>query len=138
MNDKASSKTEHFREFAKFTKLTSEVIGHPLTFIMALVIISVSAILSILYNYTDTWQVLVNTSSGIITLLLLFILQNSQNRDTRILQIKLDELIRSHHMAKNSAINLETLSDDKLKELEEVYKQLSERNDKVPEVEIKK
>ncbi len=138
MKNKSSEKTEHFREFAKFTKLVSEVIGHPLSFILAFFIIVISAVGSIIFNHTETWELLVNTFSGIITLLLLFILQNSQNRDARMFHIKLDELIRSHHVAKNTTIDLETLSDKKLKELEETYKELSERNDKIPDVDIKK
>ena len=79
-----------------------------------------------------------NTTSSIVTFLIVFLIQNTQNRDTEILKIKLDELIRSNHVAKNFTINLESLSDEQLKKLETVYKKLSKNNNEVPNLDFKK
>lgn len=104
----------------------SEIIGHPLTFILATLSVIVWYALGPYYNYSDTWQLVINTSTTIITFLIVFLIQNTQNRDMKTLQIKIDELIKAFPPARNSVINLDSLSDKQLKQLEAHYKELSE------------
>jgi low affinity Fe/Cu permease len=76
------------------------------------------------FHYSDTWQLVINTSTTIITFLMVFLIQNTQNRDARALQLKLDEIIRSHKPARNEMINIEKLSDAELEELAKHYQQI--------------
>jgi len=76
------------------------------------------------FRFSDTWQLVINTGTTIITFLMVFLIQNTQNRDSRAIHLKLDELIKALRGARNSVIDLERLSDDQLKKLEEEYKKL--------------
>lgn len=107
--------------FNLFAKSTSHIVGHPLTFIMAIIAIIVWAGLGRVFHYSDTWQLIINTGTTIITFLVVFLIQNTQNRDTEILNIKLDELIKAIKGADNKIIDLSKLSDSELKKLEKEY-----------------
>jgi len=76
------------------------------------------------FRFSDTWQLVINTATTIITFLMVFLIQNTQNRDSRAIHLKLDELIKALRGARNSVIDLERLSDDQLKKLEDEYKKL--------------
>ncbi len=107
--------------FTRFAKKTSMFTGRPATFILAVLIILVWAITGPLFHYSDTWQLVINTSTTIITFLMVFLIQNTQNRDTEALQIKLDELIRAQQEANNALLDLEELDDDELDRIRETY-----------------
>ena len=107
--------------FSRFASKTAQIIGHPLVFLSALVIVVVWAACGPLFRYSDTWQLVINTSTTIITFLVVFLIQNTQNRDAKALHLKMDELIRSHAPAHNEMIDIEKLSDAELDELEKRY-----------------
>lgn len=96
----------------------------------ALLIIFAWAILGPLFNYSDTWQLVVNTGTTIITFLMVFLIQNTQNRDSEALHIKLDELIRSLNNAHNALLNLEDLDEAELDKFKETYRKLAEEAQK--------
>jgi low affinity Fe/Cu permease len=111
--------------FNKFAHRTSEMVGKPLSFCLALVVIVIWAALGPLFDFSDTWQLVVNTATTIITFLMVFLIQNTQNRDAKAFHLKLDELIHGVKGARNKLIDLENLSDEELAELEEQFKQMS-------------
>ena len=81
------------------------------------------------FHYSDTWQLIVNTATTIVTFLMVFLIQNTQNRDTRAINLKLDEVIRSHNNAHNEMINIEKLSDEELEKLAKHYDRIREECD---------
>jgi low affinity Fe/Cu permease len=101
-------------------------VGTPAAFVAAVVIVVVWAISGPLYHYSDTWQLVINTGTTIVTFLMVFLIQNTQNRDARALHLKLDELIRSLHAAHNEMINIEKLSDEELAALTKRYEKIRE------------
>jgi len=111
--------------FTRFAKRTSTMTGRPVTFILAVAVILGWAITGPLFGFSDTWQLVINTSTTIITFLMVFLIQNTQNRDTEALQIKLDELIRSQKEANNALLDLEELDDDELDRIRAVYMALA-------------
>lgn len=113
--------------FNMFAKRISDIIGNAWSFVIAVVVILVWILSGHYFNYSDTWQLIINTATTIITFLIVFLIQNTQSRDTEILNIKLDELIRSKKSAKNPIINLSELSDLELKELEQTYLKLKNK-----------
>jgi len=114
-----------FKEsFHGFSKRTSDLVGTPITFLGAVGLIVVWAASGPTFRFSDTWQLVINTGTTIITFLMVFLIQNTQNRDSRAIHLKLDELIKALRGARNSVIDLERLSDDQLKKLEEEYKKL--------------
>lgn len=112
--------------FTRFAKVTSTVAGKPITFIGAVLIIVIWAVTGPLFGFSDTWQLVINTGTTIITFLMVFLIQNTQNRDTEALQIKLDELIRANENARNQLLNLEDLDEKQLNEIRKEYLQLAE------------
>lgn len=118
--------------FTRFAKKTSTYTGRPATFIIAVLVIVLWACTGPLFDYSDTWQLVINTGTTIITFLMVFLIQNTQNRDTEALQIKLDELIRAMDKANNSLLDLEELDDRELDRIRESYAVLArkERDDK--------
>lgn len=110
--------------FSKFAEKIAEIIGHPLSFFVAISLIIIWLVAGPYFQYSDTWQLVVNTGTTIITFLIVFLIQNTQNRDTKILNLKLDEMIRAHKGSKNSLIDLTKLSDGDLKKLEAHYMKL--------------
>ena len=93
-------------------------------FIAAVVVIIVWALSGRVFHYSDTWQLIINTGTTIITFLVVFLIQNTQNRDAKAIHLKLDELIRSHHPASDELIDVEKLSDEELDELEKQYERI--------------
>jgi low affinity Fe/Cu permease len=103
--------------FSSFAKKTSVYAGKPASFGIAVAIIFVWGVTGPMFGYSDTWQLVINTGTTIITFLMVFLIQNSQNRDSAAIQLKLDELIRVQKEAKNSLIGLEERSDEELEEV---------------------
>lgn len=110
--------------FLRFSEKAAEIAGHPLAFALAVLSVIVWLVLGFVYKFSDTWQLVINSITNIFEFLILFLIQNTQNRDTRYFNIKLDELIRTSKPARKSVIDLEKLSDNDLKKLEEKYNQL--------------
>ena len=113
--------------FTRFAKKTSTYTGRPATFIIAVLVIVVWAATGPLFGFTDTWQLVINTGTTIITFLMVFLIQNTQNRDTEALQIKLDELIRAMDAASNTLLDLEELDDRELDRIRETYAVLARK-----------
>lgn len=111
--------------FTMFAKKVSYIMGSSWCFIIACSFILTWGILGPIFRFSDTWQLFINTVTSIITFLMVFIIQNTQNRDTQIIKLKLDELIKATDKADNQFIDLEQLSDGQLKNLEVEYKKLS-------------
>jgi low affinity Fe/Cu permease len=111
--------------FAKFAQWVSHVTGRPITFLSAIAIILIWALVGPLVGYTDTWQLVINTATTIITFLMVFVIQNTQNRDTAAMHIKIDELIRVTRKARNVLLDLEELDDKTLEQLRTDYEQLA-------------
>ncbi len=104
--------------FRKFAHRISTAMGAPVSFALAVGIVAGWALLGPAFGYSDTWQLVINTGTTIVTFLMVFLIQNTQNRDSRATQLKLDELIRASSKARNDLIDLEDLSDRELDELQ--------------------
>lgn len=113
--------------FARFAKSAAHWAGQPVTFGCAALLIAIWAASGPLFGFGDTWQLVINTSTTIITFLMVFLIQNSQNRDGEALQIKLDELIRIQKEANNSLLNLEDLSEEELDKIRSEFVKLAEK-----------
>ena len=113
--------------FRKFSSVTSEVVGSSWSFIAAVLIIVLWAGTGPAFGYSDTWQLVINTGTTIITFLMVFLIQNTQNRDARAIHLKLDELLRAVEGARVSMANLENLPDEELQRLSEEFRQLCEK-----------
>ena len=111
----------------KFSHQATKATGTSVAFVFALLIIIVWVITGPLFHYSDTWQLTMNTAASQLTFLIAFLLQNTQNRDTRALQLKLDELIRSSSTARPQLMNLEELDDEQLEALKAEFERLRER-----------
>lgn len=110
--------------FRKFAQITSAVVGSSWAFIVAVLIIIVWAVTGPMFHYSDTWQLVINTSTTIITFLMVFLIQNTQNRDAKAIHLKLDELIKGVKGARTSMVNLEQLSDKDLERLQKEFERL--------------
>jgi len=110
-----------FRHFAHRTALA---MGTPSAFGLALLVIIVWGLTGPAFNYSDTWQLVINTGTTVITFLMVFLIQNTQNRDSQAIHLKLDELIRAVARARNELVDLEDLSDEELKRLQEQFEML--------------
>jgi low affinity Fe/Cu permease len=115
------------RSFAKLAKATSRATGRPLTFLLALLVIVVWAITGPLFGFSDTWQLVINTGTTIVTFLMVFLIQNTQNRDSEAMQVKLDEIIRALEGAHNGLLDLEELEEAELDRVRERYEELARR-----------
>ena len=113
--------------FRRFAHSTAEVVGRAQAFILALGIIALWAITGPLFHFSDTWQLVINTGTTIITFLMVFLIQNTQNRDAHAVHLKLDELIRANKAARNSLLGLESVSDHEQNALQEEFEELRER-----------
>ena len=113
--------------FTRLAKKTSRLTGRPVTFALAVGVVLVWAISGPLFGYSDTWQLTVNTGTTIITFLMVFLIQATQNRDAEAIQIKLDEIIRSQSGAHNALLDLEELEEDDLMRMRANYLELAER-----------
>lgn len=112
--------------FARFATWASHASGHPSAFIMAALVILVWGITGPLFKFSDTWQLVINTGTTIITFLMVFIIQNTQNRDSAAMQLKLDEIIRCMEKANNALLNMEELDEKDLEEIRASYVELAE------------
>jgi low affinity Fe/Cu permease len=115
--------------FARCARGTSRLTGSPFTFTLAVLAIVIWAISGPLFHYSDTWQLVINTATTIVTFLMVFLIQNTQNRDAAAMHIKLDELIRAVHGARNRMVNLEDLTEEQLDALKQQFARLAERAD---------
>lgn len=120
-NANGYSVKEAFRHFAK---RSAEAVGTPAAFLGSIVLIVLWAASGAVFHYSDTWQLVINTATTIVTFLMVFLIQNTQNRDSKAIHLKLEELIKAIRGARNSIIDLDSLSDDQLKRLEDEYKKL--------------
>ena len=111
--------------FTRFAKWTSRATGHPATFATAVLIILGWAVTGPIFGFSDTWQLVINTGTTIITFLMVFLIQNTQNRDSAAMQLKLDELIRAINGAHNGLLDLEELSDEELEKIKSRYEELA-------------
>ena len=119
--------------FNKMAHWTAAQAGHATTFCVALAAIVIWAFSGPIFGFSDTWQLIINTSTTIITFLMVFLIQNTQNRDTAALQLKLDELIRSTAGARPQLMNLEDLDEKQLEALKKEFERLGERRSRSPE-----
>src|SRR6476660_1328729 len=113
--------------FGVFARKTSNILGSAWAFVVAILIIVVWAATGPTFGYSDTWQLIINTGTTIVTFLMVFLIQNTQNRDAKAVHLKLDELIRALEPARDRLVDLEKLSDDELKALETEFEKLREK-----------
>ena len=129
-NGSAKRLNESFHNFAH---RTAAVMGNAWSFLASIVLIIIWAVTGPLFHYSNTWQLVINTGTTIITFLAVFLIQNTQNRDARAVHLKLDELLRSGEKARNYLIDLQNLSDEELDELERQFKVCRKNRSPVPE-----
>jgi low affinity Fe/Cu permease len=110
--------------FAQFAKHASSAVGSPRAFIAAAAVIAAWAIAGPVMGFSDEWQLIANTITNVVTFLIVFLIQNSQNRDSRALHLKLDELIRSLREAHNELIDIENVTDEELQALAHHYERI--------------
>jgi low affinity Fe/Cu permease len=113
--------------FGVFARKASAVLGSAWAFVAAILIILVWAMTGPTFHYSDTWQLIINTGTTIVTFLMVFLIQNTQNRDAKAVHLKLDELIRAVGPARNKLVDLEKLSDDELKNLEQEFEKVRKK-----------
>lgn len=111
--------------FTRLTKATARATGRPLAFLTAMAVIVVWAIAGPLFGFSDTWQLVINTGASIVTFLMVFLIQSTQNRDGEALQVKLDEIIRALGNAQNELLDLEELEEADLDKVREQYRKLA-------------
>lgn len=110
--------------FRVFARKTSSVLGSAWAFVLAVLIIIVWGVTGPVFHFSDTWQLIINTGTTIITFLMVFLIQNTQNRDAKAVHLKLDELIRAMKGARNKLVDLEELSDEELQKIEKEFQRL--------------
>lgn len=115
--------------FRVAARKTSAVLGTAWAFMGAVAIIVVWGLTGHIFGYSDTWQLIINTGTTIVTFLMVFLIQNTQNRDSKAIQLKLDELIRSVSGARNRLVGLEMLSDEDLQEFQKEFERLRQRSE---------
>ena len=136
-NAKAKKKNEQERDifcavsdaFRSFAHRSSILLGSAWAFCGAVLVIVVWLVTGPTFHFSDTWQLIINTATTVITFLMVFLIQNTQNRDAKAVHLKLDELIRAVKGARNQLVDLEELSDDELKKLEEQFRRLRKQSE---------
>ena len=119
--------------FSRFARTASGWFAHPIAFASAILFGVGWAVLGPVFHFSDTWQLVINTSTTILTFLMVFLVQNAQNRDARAMQLKLDELLRAAKDARNEMIDLEDLTEEQLEVYCKEFKSMQERYQKVLE-----
>ena len=120
-----SSRTGLQHAFHRFAGKTADVMGSPWAFLIALSVIVIWAFLGPMFKYSDSWQLVINTATTIITFLMVFLIQNTQNRDAKAFHLKLDELIHAIKGARNKMIDLENMTDEELEAIKKEFKRIS-------------
>ena len=113
--------------FTRFSKWTARATGNPLTFAAAVAIIVIWALTGPIFHWSDTWQLVVNTGTTIVTFLMVFLIQNTQNRDATVFHLKLDELIRAVREARTELVDMEDLSEEQIERLRAQFTRLRKR-----------
>jgi low affinity Fe/Cu permease len=111
--------------FTRFARWTSRMAGRPATFAGAVAVVVLWALSGPVFGYSDTWQLVINTSTTIVTFLMVFVIQNSQNSDSEAVQVKLDELIRAIEGAQNRLLDLEELDEEEIDKIRKDYRRLA-------------
>jgi low affinity Fe/Cu permease len=111
--------------FQQFATSTSDLVGSPVLFTLAVFVVAVWAFSGHYFGYSDTWQLWINTGTTIVTFLMVFLIQHTQNRDARALHLKIDELLRAVHGARVEMADLHELSDEELRHLERAFSRLA-------------
>ena len=117
----------HDGSFRKVAKWTSWVVGRPAAFVVALAVIVVWAVTGPIFRFSDTWQLVINTATTIVTFVMVFLIQNTQYRDAEAVQVKLDELLRVSTGAHNALLDLEELEERELERIRAGYAKLAQR-----------
>ena len=113
--------------FSNFAKWTARATGHPAAFMTAASIVVVWGVTGPIFQFSDTWQLVINTGTTIVTFLMVFLIQNTQDRETRAINLKLDELLRAIKTARNDMIDMENVSDEELEEIEDQFHDLTKQ-----------
>ena len=113
-----------YEAFRRFAHRVSNSVGAPWAFGLALVIVTVWAVTGPAFGFSDTWQLVINTGTTVVTFLMVFVIQNTQNRESQVIQLKLDELIRAVEQARNELVDMEDLSDEELRRLQRQFESL--------------
>jgi low affinity Fe/Cu permease len=117
--------TKHPSVFTRFAKMASRAVGRPAAFTIALAALALWALSGPMFGFSDTWQLIINTGTTIVTFLMVFLIQNTQNRDAEAMHVKLDELIRSNKSAHNALLDLEDLEEEELDRIRADYERLA-------------
>ena len=125
--DRTKPRSERIGRFQCFARSTARVTGSPVAFALALSIILAWGVTGPLFHFSDTWQLVINTGTTIITFLMVFLIQSTQNRDSEALHLKLDELLRSCGGAHNAVLDIEEMSEEELDELKRAYSALARK-----------
>jgi low affinity Fe/Cu permease len=118
---------KHTHFFQRFARATARAAGRPSTFGAAVAIILIWGVLGPMFHFSDTWQLVINTATTIVTFLMVFLIQNTQNRDSEAMHLKLDELIRATRGCHTALLDIEELSEKELDELKECYAELAKK-----------
>src|SRR5881394_3232770 len=122
LTDRASeNETETTPFFARFARWVERQVGRSSTCVLAIAVVLLWAVCGPVFGWSDTWQLVINTGTTIVTFLMVFVIQNTQTRDTQAMQLKLDELIRVNETARNSLINLEEMSDTDVERMKAAF-----------------
>jgi low affinity Fe/Cu permease len=122
--DRKDNAKEFFRRFAA---TMANAVGSPWAFLVALVVVAAWALTGPLFGFSDSWQLVINTGTTIVTFLLVFLIQNTQNRDAKAIHLKLDELLRAMEGARTGLVDLENLTDEELEQLHRQFERLRTR-----------